>query len=140
MAAEIVDIVRSLTLIMEEETARLRGADSGGVLAEMAAAKARLVGLLEAKSAALSRHDATWLDALDPEPRAELMVALADLKQASGPNAAMLERHIELSLDLIAAVAAEAKRLSGSRSAVYGRSGGLSRVDLTAPISVNSRL
>lgn len=140
MAAEIVDIVRSLTLIMEEETERLRGLDRGGVLAEMAAAKARLVGLLEARSAALARHNPNWLDEMEPEPRAELIAALAGLKAASGPNADMLERHIALSLDLIGAVAAEAKRLSGGRSAVYGRSGGLSKLDLAAPISVNSKL
>ena len=140
MAAEIVDIVRSLTLIMDEETERLRGADRGGVLAEMAAAKARLVGMLEAQSAALARRDPKWLAAMDAEPRGELMMALAALKQASGPNAAMLERHIALSREMIAAVAAEAKRLSGSRSAVYGKSGGLSQFEQTAPISVNSRL
>jgi flagellar biosynthesis/type III secretory pathway chaperone len=140
VTTEIVDIIRSLTLIMNEETQRLSGADRSGVLAEMAAAKARLVGMLEAKSAALARSDPDWIEALEAEQRAELMEALAAMKEASAPNAAILERQITLSLEMIAAVAAEAKRLSGSRSAVYGRSGGLSRTELTAPISVNSRL
>ena len=139
MASELIDIIRSLTAIMREETMRLQKPGRFADLGELAGAKTRLVAALDAKSAELARRDPDWLDALDSDVREPLMDALADMKDASGPNQAALKRQIELSMEMMAAIAAEAKRVTGARHAVYGAAGGLSKLELPAPISVNSQ-
>ena len=139
MASELIDLVRSLSALMREETALLQTPARFGGIGEIAGAKARLVGLLDARSTELARVDADWMEALEPELKAELLDALAGLKEASGPNADALARQIELSMEMMAAVAAEAKRLSGTRHTVYGAAGGLSRIELPTPISLNSQ-
>lgn len=139
MAAELIDLVRSLTAIMEEETARLRSTHRSPDLVELALAKAKLVTSLDAATSRLDRGNSEWLAALEPEMRDDLIEALRALKDASAPNQAALERQIELSTELLAAVAAEAKRLSGNRHMVYGAAGGLSQIELATPISINSQ-
>jgi hypothetical protein len=89
---------------------------------------------------ALDRADAGWRDALEPEPRAALAEAIEELQTVSAENADVLRRQIELSRDMMDAIAAEAKRLSGSRSQTYGASGGLFQLDQSTPISVNTSL
>ncbi|MFD2577980.1 hypothetical protein ACFSTD_03740 [Novosphingobium colocasiae] len=69
--------------------------------------------------------------------REAFTTALGELRAASMVNAALLERHIELSAELMDAIAAEAKRATGSRAYAYGASGTLARADLTTPISLN---
>lgn len=139
MASELVDAVRSLTSIMAEETKRLETSGRATGLAELATAKQRLVAFLEARTAELNRTDSAWLETLATDERDELMAALSALKDASLPNAAVLQRHIELSHEMMAAITGEARRLSGSRHAVYGAAGGLSRIELPTPISVDSQ-
>ena len=138
MVSELVDLVRSLSALMREETQLLLSGARFGGIHEIAGAKARLVGSLEAKSVELGRVDAKWLDALEESARDELLGALKELKDASVPNAEALSRQIDLSVEMLAAVTAEAKRLTGSRHAVYGAGGGLSRINLPVPISHNS--
>ena len=138
MLSELVDLVRSLSALMREETQILQSSARFGGIHEIAAAKARLVGSLEAKSVELGRIDPNWLDALEGAPREALVDALEELKEASIPNAEALSRQIELSAEMLAAVTAEAKRLTGSRHTVYGAGGGLARINLPTPISHNS--
>ena len=136
MLNELIDLVRSLAALMREETQLLQSRFGG--IQEIAAAKGRLVGCLDAKTAELARGNANWLEALEGEDKEALLEALEELKQASGPNAEALARQIDLSVEMLAAVTNEAKRLTGTRHAVYGAAGGLSRLELPTPISHNS--
>ena len=138
MVSELVDLVQSLAALMREETEMLRTGGRFGGIHEIAGAKARLVGALESRTAELDRLDANWLDALEPDAKADLTVALGELKDASGPNAEALARQIDLTTEMMAAVTAEAKRITGTRHSVYGARGDLSRIDLPTPISHNS--
>ncbi|MCD2317082.1 flagellar protein FlgN [Sphingomonas sp. IC-11] len=140
MIEELLDNMSSLTAIMEEESDRLVAPGRVPDLSEMAVAKNRLVGLLEAKLAQLSRERADWMELLDEADRSRLAAAVAVLRDASLVNADVLERQIELSTELMAAIAQEAQRLMGTRQATYGAHGGLLGMDLPAPISLNARL
>lgn len=139
MIDEMVDAVASLASLMNEETARLGAPGRATDLAELVTAKTRVAGALEGMVTRAAREDAQWMERLDPEDRERLLAALAELRQAAAPNAAILDRQIELSRDLMTAVAAEVKRLSGRRHTVYGAAGGLAEADAAAPITVNSR-
>ncbi|MCJ8158663.1 flagellar biosynthesis protein FlgN [Sphingomonas sp. LaA6.9] len=138
MASNVIDVMASLTLIMNEETDRLRGHERALDLAELATAKVRLVGVLETELARINREQPGWTEALDDEQRDALANALIALGDASTANAAILERQIDLSAEMMGAVAAEAKRLSGSRTSTYGAQGNVSHMEMATPISINS--
>lgn len=138
MASNLIDIMQSLTLIMTEETERLMTRDKARDLAELAIAKVRLVGVLEGELARLNREQPDWTAELDDEGRDALASALIALGDASTANAAILERQIDLSIEMMGAVATEAQRLAGKRTATYRATGDLSQTDLATPISVNS--
>lgn len=140
MASEFIDTIVSLTAIMEEETARLLSPVRHRDFAEMAAAKVKLVASLETMSAARERTQPEWMSALDDETRETLRSAVGALAEAARINASVLERQIDLSTEMMGAVATEARRLSGSRSAIYGASGIVSRTEGATPISVNASL
>lgn len=138
MAADIIDILSSLTLIMNEETERLQSQQRDSDLGELVTVKLRLTGLLEQEMARLNRSEPDWAEALDEEQRGRLSAALIGLSKASAANAALLERQLELSSELMDAFAKEARRLAGKRASTYGAEGGLSPLDLASPISINS--
>lgn len=140
MASEFIDILTSLTAIMEEETAVLLAPGRYSDFAEMAAAKIKLVAAIEIKTAGHARTRAEWLATLDDATREALFAAIRHLGTAAQVNARVLERQIDLSTEMMGVVAAEARRLSGMRSAVYGASGVLCRTELATPISVNASL
>jgi flagellar biosynthesis/type III secretory pathway chaperone len=140
MASEFIDIIVSLTTIIEEETARLLSPVRHRDFAEMAAAKMKLVSTLETMAARHGRTHADWLATLDDETRETMAAAIHHLGDAARINARVLERQIDLSTEMMATVAAEARRLSGTRSAIYGASGAVSRTEVATPISVNARL
>lgn len=138
MPNDMIDIMASLTLIMNEETARLKGHERRLDLAELAAAKARLVGSLEELLARRNRQEPDWADTIDAEARERLTACLVDLREASTANARILERQIELSAGIMTAIADEARRLAGNRAHVYGARGDLAATDLATPISFNT--
>lgn len=138
MPDEMIDIMASLTLIMNEETARLQGQRPGLDLAELAVAKARLVGKLEELLARHSRQQPQWTEEMGPETREQLTACLADLREASESNADILARQIELSMGIMVAIADEARRLVGNRTYTYGARGDLNHLDLATPISFNT--
>ena len=138
MGNDLIDVIRSLGAVLGEETQRLHSAGRSPELAELAAAKQRLVAALEARLARLSRECPGWPASLEREERTELADALGDLLEGQAANAAALERHISLTLDLLGAILAEARRLGGTRHAVYGSRGGLLLAELPTPISINS--
>lgn len=140
MIADLVDIVESLALIMEEETQRLQSRDRGRGQQAIVDAKLRLVAALEIRVAQLARRGADWLETLEAGERSVLVAALGRLRDAAAPNARTLSRQIDLSREMMGVVAAEAQRLSGNRSSTYGELGALSQVEQTTPISVNTNV
>ncbi|HUD31167.1 MAG TPA: flagellar biosynthesis protein FlgN [Novosphingobium sp.] len=137
MADEVIAIMASLSAVMREETGRLQAQERVPDLAELASAKARLVGSLEERLARLGRQDADWAAQMDTPTRERFAETLGELRAASMVNAALLERQIELSADIMSAISAEARRVSGNRASTYGASGSLARSDLATPISLN---
>lgn len=140
MTAQLIDAMVSLTALMEEESEKLARKAYVPELGEIAAAKLRLTGRIEADFARLKREAANWADQLDEETRVQLADASRDLRDASAVNQQILSRQIELSVDMMGAIAAEAQRLTGTRSTTYGACGGLGGMDAPAPISINARL
>jgi len=141
MITQLVDAMVSLTALMEEESERLSRSPYIPELGEIANAKLRLAGRIEAEIARMKReHPDDWLDTLEPEARETLSDASRALRDASLVNSRILSRQIELSAEMMAAIAAEAQRLTGSRSTTYSACGGLGGIDAPAPISVNARL
>ncbi|WP_033921480.1 flagellar biosynthesis protein FlgN [Sphingomonas sp. 37zxx] len=140
MANDFIDLLVSLTAIMEEETDRLLAPGRHNDFAEMVVAKTKLVGAIEAKMAQHARTRDTWLATLDEETNDRLMTAIRDLGAVAQVNASVLERQIDLSSEMMSVVATEARRLSGTRSAIYGASGILSRTETATPISINATL
>lgn len=140
MLDAVLDTARSLTSLMREETTVLLGAGPRHDLEAIAGAKVRLTAALETHLATLDREQPEWRDALDPDGRASLSETIAELQSVSAENAKVLRRQIELSREIMDAIAAEAKRLAGSRTQTYGASGGIFRIDASTPISVNTNL
>ncbi len=140
MPNDYLDTIVSLTAIMVEETTRLQAPGRHRDFTEMAAAKMKLAAELEAEAAARERTGDDWLAALGEDAREKLAAAVKDLGIAAAENARVLERQIDLSTEMMAAVAAEARRLTGSRSAIYGARGRVARSCAAAPISVNASL
>ena len=140
MTVQLIDAMTSLTALMEEESEKLARSPYLPGLGEIAAAKLRLTGLIEAGFARLKRENADWAASLDAETRTELADASRNLRDASAINQNILSRQIELSVEMMGAIAAEAQRLTGTRSTTYGACGGLGGMDAPAPISINARL
>jgi flagellar biosynthesis/type III secretory pathway chaperone len=140
MTAELIDLMRSLVLLMEEETQRLSGPGRYPDMGETAQAKVRLVAALETANARFVRENPDWLETLSDEEREPLREAVTALRTASTANAAILKRQIELSNEMMAAVTHEARRLAGTRSTTYGAGGDVKRVQGAAPISINTQL
>ncbi|MYL99305.1 flagellar biosynthesis protein FlgN [Novosphingobium sp. FGD1] len=138
MASEVIEIMASLSAVMREETARLQASGRGPDLAELASVKARLVGALEERLARMNRQQPDWPGEMDEDTRTVFAEALGELRAASMVNAALLERQIELSADVMSAISAEARRVSGNRAFAYGATGTLARSDLATPIALNS--
>ena len=140
MTDEILDHVVSLTQILEEETSKLTAPGRHADLREIVAAKSRLVGMVEHETVKLNRERPNWLAELPVEQRAELAEAMGRLRDASVSNAAILERQIALSAEMMAAVATEVQRLTGTSNATYGAQGALFRNDQATPIALNTSL
>lgn len=140
MVSELIDTIRSLISLMNEETERLLSPGPIGDLGEIASAKARLVGWIEVRTAYLDREQSGWHERLETGDRDALTEVLAELRDASAENANALQRQIHISVEMLDAITTEAKRVSGTRTETYCARGGVSRVDLATPISVNAQL
>ncbi|MBO9713490.1 flagellar protein FlgN [Sphingomonas sp.] len=140
MIDKLIDAMVSLTDLMDEETAKLSRGPWFPELPEIAEAKLRLTGRIDAEVARLRRESETWSEELTDEQREQLTEASRALRDASTLNADILARQIEISVDMMAAIAAEAQRLTGKRNKVYGSTGMVAGREDPAPISVNARL
>lgn len=140
MDSEFLDTIRSLVSLMREETEQLLSRGPIGDLGEIASAKARLVGWIEARTAHLEREQPDWHERLAKSDREALTELLAELRDVSAVNANAIQRQILLSVEMLDAITNEARRLSGTRTETYCALGGVSRVELATPISINARL
>jgi hypothetical protein len=140
MANDVLDLMLSITALMEEETTKLTSLARFPEQREIVDAKSRLTGHLSTEIARLQREEPEWLEGLDLDAREALTEASRHLHEASLSNARVLQRHIELSTDMMGAIAAEAQRLTGRQSETYGAFGGISLRDEGAPIAVNRKL
>lgn len=140
----IIDTINTLICIMEEEseTIALPGArpDPQRDLAELALAKSRLAGRLEQLTNGLARENPYWMKQMDDVTRGQLTKAYTDLHTASVVNADVLERQIDLSTELLAAVGMEIERLTGHGSKTYGVKGDMRRAKGRPPLSINTRI
>lgn len=140
MVARLLDIVASLVHIIEHETDKLRSASPYADRAEIAVAKARLVAQLELRVIEMRRDDDAELKGLSTDLRRDLAEQFERLAEAASANGEALRRQIELSTEMMAAVATEAQRLLGTRASSYGPFGEIWKHDAPAPISLNASL
>lgn len=138
MTDALKEVMGSLIAVMRDETVLLKAGRAAEVR-ELAAAKLKLTAQLERLVAEAEREDPNWRErALGSD---EGVVALVqELQAAAAENGRVLQRQIELSRELLDAIAAEAKRLAGTRSETYAATGGMRRTELPAPISIDASL
>lgn len=139
MQTDLVDLFRSLASISEEETFLLRQGRRGEI-AGLVQAKTRLVGAVDGEVARLDRVSPDWRDALDGDTRDELTELAGRLRTICAENGAALKRQIDLSDEMMAEIAADARRRHGSGSAAYGATGLIAGAGSTVPISLNASL
>lgn len=137
--SDMLELIESLTLVIQEETDRLEAGERASDLAALAAAKARLVSSLEVMSARAERKHPEWIEQLGDEARQKLADTFSTLKDVSLRNAYVLERQISLSQEMMDAVAAELRRLTGKSISTYDELGELGRTEMPAPISINTQ-
>lgn len=138
MASELVEAMQSLAMLMDEENAALGQVGRLEHMETLVAAKLRLVSNVEATLVRLNREQPGWIEQLDDEERQEFRALVESVLEISQRNGETLQRQIDISNDLIDAIASEARRLNGSRSATYTANGALSKTAGVAPISVDS--
>ena len=137
METELLDLFRSLASISEEETLLLTHGRRSEI-AGLVQAKTRLVGAVDTEVARLDRTNPGWRDTLDPETRAELFEVAGRLRDICAANGATLKRQIDLSDEMMAEIAADARRRRGTGSGAYGATGGMAFAGTAVPISVNA--
>lgn len=137
METELLDLFRSLASISEEETLLLAHGRRGEI-AGLVQAKTRLVGAVDHEVARLDRTNPGWRDALEPDVCAELTELAARLRDICAANGAALKRQIDLSDEMMAEIAADARRRRGTGSGAYGATGGMAFAGTAVPISVNA--
>jgi flagellar biosynthesis/type III secretory pathway chaperone len=141
LLAEMADAMASLTILMQAETEALgRPLRPGSDQAEVAAAKLRLTAMIERSVAQMHRERPDWMGGLGDEDRQRLMDTIEALDTAASRNRDMLERQLQLTGELMDAVAAEIARLSGHRAATYSAGGAMLQRVSPTPIAVNSGL
>ena len=140
MTDQLLDTIRSLTALMEEESDMLAQPGLRPQLGECSAAKVALVAALDARTAQLDREQPGWMTALPPDTRRVMIAAIASLHDASVVNAEVLARQIDLSTEMMVAVSAEVQRITGANSATYRADGGLFQTAQATPISLNTNL
>lgn len=137
---DLTDTVLSLTGVIEEESEQLATLGRCPGLPVLAEAKQKLVNRLERSVAMLDRQDAGWHARIEAERKTELSDAFRRLAEVAAINADILRRQIDLSNEMMAAVAQEMQRASGRRSESYCQAGMLALREENAPISINTRM
>ncbi|KQN90173.1 hypothetical protein ASE95_15915 [Sphingomonas sp. Leaf231] len=139
MIVEMADLVASLTVVLKDEAELLRRRAGNNELRELVQLKLRLVGMLELAIAQHARDGGEWLTFEDDEMRRDFLELVEALNEAANANAAMLERQLEITTEMIAALAMEARRVVGRRASTYRVQGDMTPADIAPPISFNDR-
>lgn len=132
--------IHALIAVMEEESETLALLGPVAPVTELAQAKARLASRMDREVARLNRETPGWQDALHGDARRQLAVACNDLHAASVVNSEILERQIDLSSDMLAAIGLEMERLTGHGATTYGALGKVRKGKGRSPLSVNTQL
>ncbi len=140
MSDNLTETMQTLRTLMAEETRLLANGGWPVDIAALTSAKLRLIGTLEAKVAERERGASDWLEALSMVDRTSLLAAIDSLREAAAGNAAVIGRQIDLSQELLGAIAAEARRLGGTQSHTYRASGEVPKRAGSAPVAINTRL
>lgn len=136
----IAELMRSLADLADEETALFAKGGRTESLKPIAAAKQRLLDALEAQLAEKQRLAPDWVYQLEERERDMLSAAARDLAEAAERNRAALSRQLQLTDDLLNAVAAELQRRSGRHNRVYAQAGTIRDQPLATPLSINTKL
>lgn len=137
--AALIDLMIDLIRLMEEESDLLAYSGPRAKIESIAQAKIRLTSQMEAQCAALYRCDPRWMEALKGDDRRSFAETSADLHMAATVNAAILERQIDLSTEMLSAVGKELERVTGRGGATYSRRGTVKRARSSPPLSVNGK-
>lgn len=140
MITELIDKVDSLIGLMESETEGLKNGIAREDGAQIAEAKARLTASLEKEMMRFDHHAAEWAASTDEEAKEVLVEKIRKLEETARNNAAAITRSLRMSGEIIEAISAEVKRISGNRSVSYRPTGTLSDNSRSAPISINTAL
>lgn len=135
MTAPLIDLMASLTTVIEDEAAAIGHHANSTMLRDLVEIKQRLTGLLERELARLTRLDPHWVSALDGEDRAAAVAALDRLTAASDAGAVLVRRRLDMTGELIGALGDEARRVAGRRASTYDGDGDLTPPDAAPPIS-----
>lgn len=138
--AGLIDTMIDLIRLMEEESELLAVSGPRAATDALAQAKIRLTSRMEAQCAALHRLNPDWLNALQGNDRLAFSETTEELHRAATVNSAILERQIDLSTEMLAAIGNELERITGRGGAVYSRRGAVKRGGSRPPVSVNSRI
>lgn len=136
----VVELMEELASLADEETATLAAAGGLERLGPIAAAKQRQLEALEVRLAEKQRAHPGWAAELDSEAFQRLQQASAVLQEASERNRAALSRQLQLTDDLVGAVARELQRRTGGRNRTYAEAGRLREQTQPAPVSINTNL
>jgi hypothetical protein len=128
--AALIDTMIDLVRLMEEESEALAVSGPRAATEAMAQAKIRLAARMEAQCTQLHRLDPRWIEALEGDDRRSL---------AATVNSAILERQIDLSSEMLAAVGKELARVTGRQGATYSKRGKVRRARSSPPVSVNGK-
>lgn len=137
--AALCDTMIDLIRLMEEESEALAVSGPRAATDALAQAKIRLAARMEAHCAALHRLNPRWIEALEGDDRRSFTELNEDLFRAATINSAILERQIDLSSEMLAAVGKELERVTGRGGATYSRRGAVKRARSRPPVSVNGK-
>lgn len=137
--AALIDTMIDLVRLMEEESEALAVSGPRAATEAMAQAKIRLAARMEAQCAQLHRLDPRWIEALEGDDRRSFAEVNEDMHLAATVNSAILERQIDLSSEMLAAVGQELARVTGRQGATYSKRGKVRRARSSPPVSVNGK-
>lgn len=137
--AALIDTMIDLVRLMEQESEALALSGPRAATEALAQAKIRLASRMEAQCAALHRLDPCWMTALEGDDRRSFAEMSEELHLAATVNSAILERQIDLSSEMLAAVGKELERVTGRGGATYSRRGAVKRARSSPPVSVNGK-
>ena len=138
--AALIDTMIDLIRLMEEESELLALSGPRAATDALAQAKIRLASRMEAHCATLHRLNPDWMMALEGDDRLAFSETSEDLHRAATVNSAVIERQIDLSTEMLAAVGKELERVTGRGGATYSRRGAVRRSGSRPSVSVNSRI